>query len=423
MKAKIWLRYMTGLVTAMLTLHAGAEMASFDSGSDGSDGDLSVPAQSGTIVFDPMDESTFGRVLDQDGDGVFHFTTISVGAGSTLKFRGDVYNRPVYWLASGAVKIDGVLDLKGENGLAFSDPNIRRVLRVPGSGGYAGGAGGSFLEPKSASTNGDGPGGGAAGHGSCNESVPTGGQFTGNRFLVPLLGGSGGGGGAHTSARVSYHGSAGGGAIMIASSTSISVNGFILAPGGNHSGLAGNGSGGAIRLVAPLVNGGCGSGKLSVIGGKNSSCAQSHGGDGKIRLEGFSVFPSCGTNIYTPPAPVSIGRPVDSFIPQSAVRIDSIDGVPVSLTPAGSFLFPPDVTINNSEPVPVVVSAKGIPPNTDITVKVFADNPNDPLTLSRNYIGTLAGTQEASTATVNIPFPFGLTRTYIRVSWEETPAL
>ena len=78
---------------------------SFSSGSDGSDGPLAVAGSQGTIVFDPNDVTRWGKVLDPDGDGVYNFTTVSIGSGSTLKFWGDKVSRPLYWLTPGDVVV------------------------------------------------------------------------------------------------------------------------------------------------------------------------------------------------------------------------------------------------------------------------------------------------------------------------------
>src|SRR5205814_5901694 len=99
---------------ALMTLVSQILLAqSFTSGSDGSDGALSF-ATAGTYPFDPMDTATFGRILDSDGDGVYNFTTINIPSGVTLKMPASKVNRPIYWLASGAVTIGGVLELSGE---------------------------------------------------------------------------------------------------------------------------------------------------------------------------------------------------------------------------------------------------------------------------------------------------------------------
>src|SRR5207248_2812146 len=101
---------------------------------------------------------------------------------------------------------------------------------------------------------------------------PTRGLSYGNAFLLPLIGGSGGGGviSGINSIYSGFGGGAGGGAIMIASSVLIRVNGFITANGGTPGG-----SGGAIRLVAPTITG---FGTLQASGGQS-------GASGRIRIE------------------------------------------------------------------------------------------------------------------------------------------
>ena len=41
---------------------------------------------------------------------------MTIGAGVTVKMSGRILTAPVYWLATGAVQIDGTLDLNGDNG-------------------------------------------------------------------------------------------------------------------------------------------------------------------------------------------------------------------------------------------------------------------------------------------------------------------
>jgi hypothetical protein len=97
----------SAIVIVGMTSHA----QSFDSGSDESDGPLTLAANLGTVVFDPFEQSRWGKVLDPDGDGVYNFTTITINSGTTLKLRGDKVNRPMYWLAFGNVVINGTIDL------------------------------------------------------------------------------------------------------------------------------------------------------------------------------------------------------------------------------------------------------------------------------------------------------------------------
>jgi hypothetical protein len=133
-----------------------------------------------------------------------------------------------------------------------------------------------------------GPGGGCAGGGSaghamsatqfnCVEPSDGRGLSYGNAFLLPLIGGSGGGGhGGPGSQFSSADGGAGGGAIMIASSVSVRVNGTIRVNGGNPGG-----SGGAIRLVASTITGGR---SLQALGNGGNFIDNTQG---RSRLEAF----------------------------------------------------------------------------------------------------------------------------------------
>src|SRR5262245_24059719 len=72
------------LVTLMTIVLAatGVKAQNIDVGSNGSDGELNVPPNQGTILFDPTDVQRWGRVLDADGDGVYHFTTITINSNT-----------------------------------------------------------------------------------------------------------------------------------------------------------------------------------------------------------------------------------------------------------------------------------------------------------------------------------------------------
>jgi len=382
---------------------------SFSSGSDGSDGALTVAPNQGNITFDPFDAARWGRILDPDGDGVFNFTTITVGSNTTLIMRGDKSPKPVHWLASGNVLISGGLEVSGANGSDTTDPAFRRQVALPGAGGYAGGAGGSGALPATA---GDGTGGGSGGIqcpgflGSINVCGKSG-TFTGNRYLIPLVGGSGGEGSYSNNGHF-YGGGGGGGAILIASSTSITITGFVNAVGGNGVSGAGGGSGGAIRLVAPTLGGGL----IQVFGGSGFKTAP----PGWIRLEGFSIG-----NFNIDASVVTRGSPVDSasLRPASAIRVTAINGIPVPANPTGSFVLP-DLTMNSSGPVNVDIEATGIPPGTVVTLQVFAQTPTDLSTLNLPTAqATLLGTLQSSTATASFTFPYGFSRGFVRATWTQ----
>jgi hypothetical protein len=141
------LRWFCLLLTTTIS-GATASGQSFDSGSDGSDGPLNLTTP-GTIIFDPRE-----RKLDPDGDNIFHFTTINIAAGVTLKLTAQKINGPVFWLATGDVTI------AGEDGLHGTFNPSERIPAIAGSGGSAGGIGGNLSNLPQP---GNGPGGSAPG--------------------------------------------------------------------------------------------------------------------------------------------------------------------------------------------------------------------------------------------------------------------
>jgi len=242
----------------------------FDAGSNGSLGALNVADADVTV--------------DLPADGRLHYTTVTVAAGRTLRFTRNALNTPVYLLAQGDVVIDGAVNVSGRQA-----PGSPPIGGAGGPGGFDGGKpgfGASFPPG-----DGYGPGGGGAGTtgggaatagGGGYGSVAGGassafkGQPYGSPLLIPLMGGSGGGGDTGTPGS---GGGGGGGAILVASNTRIAVNsgGRIDSQGGIWRGTSHNaGSGGAIRLLAPKVEG---RGIINVDGGGSG------GGDGRIRVD------------------------------------------------------------------------------------------------------------------------------------------
>lgn len=224
------------VLAALLSLHVAT--AQFQSGSTGADGALNVTADR-TIALPP--------------DGVLNYTTITVAANRTLRFTRNSLNTPVYLLATGAVQIDGTIDVSGK-------PSTGPVGGAGGPGGFDGGFGGYNLDNRAG--DGLGPGGGKGNNAS--------GKFQsvyGNSLLVPLVGGSGSAG---RDGNPGSGGCGGGGAILIASTLSVTINGAINAVGGAYSMPQDNqyypaGSGGAVRIVAPIVKG---TGHLNTKGGR-----------------------------------------------------------------------------------------------------------------------------------------------------------
>ncbi len=280
-----WFR--TAFLSLCVLALAASLSAAFSSGSTGADGPLYVPATSGTAT------------LQLPPDGKFHFTTVNIEAGATLKFFRNELNTPVYILATGDITINGNIDVSGQSGTK-SPP----IGGKGGPGGFDGGAPGIVgADPGW----GYGPGGGkggtdafpneppSAGAGSfsakplSDDLSPTDGEPYGSALLVPMIGGSGGGG---TAGQPGRGGGGGGGAILLASNTRITVHatGAIKAIGGNNQSAVSTGepsspaqgSGGAIRLVAPAVNG---TGTLNANGGYSNDYYGTAGGAGRIRID------------------------------------------------------------------------------------------------------------------------------------------
>ena len=287
-----------------------ASAQSFRSGSTGVDGALNLTTP-GTIYFDPK---ALSPPVNPASDNIFQFTTIYIAPGVNVKLSSKSLSGPVFWLAQGAVEIDGTIDLNGDDG--------RTGPSMAGAGGYPGGA------PRN---RGYGPDG-----------------FRSNVFLVPLVGGSGGNGGP------TQGGGAGGGAMLIASSSSIAINGTITANGGGSTdGLGGNG--GAVRFVAPIIEG---SGTLSAKGGPSG------GVDGMVRFEDFSNQFSGSLN----GTPFAQGKPFGLFLPptpQPSIRLVSVGGVAVRGR---------DFSVQESSPLTVVVEAHYIPPGTILQLEFFPEN-------------------------------------------------
>lgn len=390
---------------AMMAVAAPVFGQTISSTSTGSDGALNLTTP-GIVVFNPQ---SFNPVLNPSGNNIYNFTTINIAAGVTVQLSGQILNGPVYWLAQGAVTINGTISLDGGDGYScVSPPNPAiRVPSVPGPGGYAGGVGGMVTDTFSDNYQpGSGPGGGIGG-GLAGSAASTG-KFTGNVFLVPLIGGSGGTGGTTDGANSACGGGggAGGGAILIASSTSIAINGSITSNGGNGGNPGSNisnggGSGGAIRLVAPLIQG---TGSMSA--GPVGTTFQ-----GIIRLEAFQQN---FTGTISPGA-VSLAAPLSVALPSGGppvVSVVSVAGVAIPASPTGSFQIP-DGTINQSTPAAVVIQASNIPVGTVPTLYIFSESGPDMTVQAPALTGTLA----SSTATVSVTFPPGFSRGYVRAAW------
>lgn len=364
---------------------------SFPSGSTGADGSLNITAPGVT---------TFAATPPPVGGGnIYNFTTIQIAAGSTLRLSGAVFTSPLYFLAQGAVTIAGTIDLSGQSG-SVPTTSAQRTTgpTVPGSGGYGGGSASFAGDP---ALPGLGPLGGGTSGGCGN--LPQSGGFTGNQFLLPLVGGSGGGGNSGS-------GGAGGGALLIASSVSITVTGTVTANGGGGtSSGSGGGAGGGVRLVAPTI---AGTGVISAAGGGAAYGGGCNGASGIVRLESFlyTFTGSTGGNFY-------FATPVNLFLPaansQPTIIVTSINGFPVPSSPTGSFTVP-DVLLNSSSPMAVNIQASNIPLGTVPTVYFSTENfPDQKIAANAGLAGTLASSTATATVTLNPGYSIG----YVTATW------
>lgn len=383
-----------------LAVPVAARAQTWNSGSDGHDGalDYSQVASGTTVVFDP---TTHDPPLDTDGDNVFHFTTITIPTGVTIRLLGNkLRNRAVFWLAQGDVEIAGTIDLSGSSGHSGTAYGAWGPSQ-PGPGGFPGGAGTTDRYLGTAQPGG-GPGGGAVPYGGGSHA--DGAKPYGNGYLLPLLGGSGGGG---------YYagGGGGGGAIVVASSTSIHLTGAVAARGGDggtyYGGTAGGGAGGAIRLMAPRISG---AGGLSAVGGGGSQT----GGRGFIRIDSFdnqwAGAPTGSFRTSTLSPRIIMGRPGEGSGPP-VVTFTRIGGVDVPVAPSASYLNP-DVTVNSSQPLDIAIHASNVPVGTTVKITTY----NEVMGMG-SVDATLSGSLASSTATATIAAPPGFTTFYAYATW------
>jgi hypothetical protein len=401
------------LACAALTAHA---QNTFSSGSTGADGAFS-PSVSQTIV-----------VPDS---GVFNYTTVTIPSGVTITYARNTNNKPVTILASGDVLISGSINIEGKTGLANGAGGSG------GPGGFNGGAGGYGFDQSFSGIPGDGPGGAGGGIGGASINPPgygggggystvggagfggTGGTNSGQggaRYgavtVLPLIGGSGGGGGAASANTRGSAGGGGGGAMLIASSGTITINGQILARGGNgdlqscSSGPGGGGSGGAVRFVANTVKG---SGTIFVSGGPGTGCfsgqSSGTGGQGFVRVEAFDY--SSLTASTSPSNIISFALPHPVTISNApALRIASVGGINSPSSPLGSLQGVPDIVVPTTQANPVTVALEGanLPVGTIVQVTLTPSRGNRTTVQST----ALAGTDAASTASASLSLPTGI---------------
>ncbi|HOW70239.1 MAG TPA: hypothetical protein PKY77_06505 [Phycisphaerae bacterium] len=373
----------TWFTSAMTVVWAVAGTAAYGDitvpGADGSDGvfnptsnievDLS---QAATRQWDQPSPVAGKGVYDPNKWAViFKYSSVNIPSGVTVTFKNHASRAPVVWLVSGDVTVAGTLSLNGGAGYNYGGPVSHAE---PGPGGFRGGVGGDFNRPNSG---GMGPGGsssqaassGNSPGGSYASTGGAGGGLYGHPALRALIGGSGAAG-----PLFSFGGGAGGGAILIASAKTISLQGLVSANGGagpctDAYGAcwqsAGGGSGGAIRLVADTVTGG---GALRAVGGPSEFHP---GGAGRIRVERNS-----GT-INDPGAPgFTEGSPGETATiwPETtapSIRVTVIGDQNVPADPRASFDFPgQDTSLTDPSSITIRLECRNTPPDWNVKVRV-----------------------------------------------------
>jgi hypothetical protein len=374
MKTK--LQRITGLATLILATLARAALAQpFDTGSTGADGALNV---------------TSNTTLNLPASGILNFTTITVASGTTLTFNRNPLNTPVHLLATSNVTINGTIDVSGGGGSTTAGGR-------GGPGGFDGGYPG--LDANTPPGYGLGPGGGPGGAGCCGpNNAGAGGYGTiggysattnkgasyGSPLQMPLAGGSGGGGTAGTPG---VGGGGGGGAILIGSNTRIDINspGLIRANGGTCSSIN-DGSGGGIRLVAPLITG----------NGSLTATAPCYGGVGRIRID--TTNRRAMTLSSNPGA--SIGANMSVF-PNPLPRLDIVDAAGTAIPEGNSGPVSVQLPYGSTTNRTVTVQARGF--NSSVPIAVALTPDTGPRTVYQATIDNVAN--DPAQVTINVVVP------------------
>lgn len=421
----------------------------FNSGSTGADGALATTV--GTLE------------VQVPESGILNYTSVNIAQGTTLKFKKNKLNTPVYLLVSGNVTIAGAIDIRGQDAKhvgTYADGNQADdgIPGVGGPGGYDGGRGGrddlSMRPEIIRGGSGLGPGGGKGGIEGADSCVvaryykyrgmgaayatfggdgwyrnqciggsgaPVSGSDAakpyGSALLQPLVGGSGGGGARGGANYPGSGGGGGGGALLIAASGTISFasTGTIDATGGDSGGAAGTnvggqgggGSGGAIRLIATTISG---NGPLVAAGG----CTNSNNTRRQecLSLSNFAGYGGAPGRIRLEAESITYSgasnpayttdAPGPIFLASlPSLRIASVAGTAVPSDPTGNadVILPADVT----NPVTVALETTNVPTGNTVLVKLIPAYGNATEVLSP----AIAGTAAAGTTSVQLNLPQG----------------
>ena len=339
-----------GMLIAGLAAPASAQLVI---PSDGSDGALNITSNT---VIDLSKAITGSWSNASSGNGiydptqwavVFKYSSVNISNGATVTFSDHYANPPVIWLVQSNVSISGTVNLNGYPGTAAVPYDALLTIAAPG--GFRGGA----YDAQIGVGDGLGPGGGANGGGQNNNGRNQ--SAYGNPQLVPLIGGSGA---SWTASCADGSGPSGGGAILIAASGTVTVNGQITTTGGVGATNECNGNigaGGSIRVVGNQV-----------LGNGSINAAT----DGRIRVEANSM--SAQLNITPNIALVAPASPPLIFPPAGSptVNIVSVAGLTAPADPQATVAAAPDIGIQTNGPVTVVLQTQNFPTTGTVALRV-----------------------------------------------------
>ena len=312
-------------------------------GADGSDG---VFAPTENTVVDLSLATTAAWNTPGNSNGVydatqwavvFKYTSVNIPSGVTVTFKNHPSRAPVVWLVSGDVNIAGTINLQ--------DRKNAGTHYESGPGGYRGYYWGYGSVPGS---HGLGPSGWdgprRANYGGL-EGADNRPRY-GNERIIPLLGGSGGG-------------LAGGGAILIAASRTVSINGTVSAYDGASRTVSG--SSGGFRLVANRCQG---NGEIVFVGTQGA-------GHGRIRIE---VNEYLGPIRVYPDPSLQLGVTTVQLWPEASdpsCRVVSVDGAAVPADPRASMDLPgADLNTANQGDMSIVIETRNLPVDSTVILRV-----------------------------------------------------
>lgn len=378
--------YATGFIS--LTLASTALGQIVVPGADGSDGAFN-PTSNTVINLALAPTGTWNGANTSPGNGVydiakwaivFRYSSVNIPSGVTVTFLNHPSNPPVVWLVSGPVTIGGFVNLNYK-GVTTASVGFS----LPGPGGFRGAG-------SNGNTAGLGPGAtGVNQHANYGYGV----NAYGNARCMPLIGGSGGTDG---------HGA--GGAILIACSGTITLNGAISANAN------GGGTGGAIRLLCNRLDG----------TGTVQAASYYGGTQGRIRFESNQLgFGSQGDPIASFGLPGATAQiwPDDATDP--SVRVVSLTGIPIPADPTARFDFPAaDLNITNGTGQQLLIEAKNVPTGSDppdvqawnVVARVVPRG-SAPFTVNATLAG---GNFATSTWTATLNMPTGFSAVQVRAS-------